>query len=231
MAPTQGVRLHRCEGLLIPILPAARNLCHEGMALYEICPRTVCARTRADGTGSTRARAAPARSAVSVRECCVARTYYPELFRRACGDAAIAEPRIAKALAQFVRSLVSYQSRYDEGVSRATSVLDAFDNFTREENHGKALFMRSCATCHQPGEDHTFFVFLPANNGVERPTRVDGGFGDYTLNAQDLGRFKSPSLRNVEVAGPYMHNGRRHARRGDRPLQPELLAGRAAQLH
>jgi cytochrome c peroxidase len=134
--------------------------------------------------------------------------YYPELFRRAFGDAGITEPRIAKALAQFIRSLVSYQSRYDEGVSRATSVLDAFDNFTREENHGKALFMRSCATCHQPGEDHTFFVFLPANNGVERPTLVDGGFGDYTLNAQDLGRFKSPSLRNVEVAGPYMHNGR-----------------------
>jgi cytochrome c peroxidase len=134
-------------------------------------------------------------------------TYYPELFRRAFGDTGITEPRIAKALAQFLRSMVSYQSRYDAGVVRAKSVLDIFDNFTLQENHGKALFMRGCATCHLPGEDHTFFVFLPANTGIERPIRVDGGFGDFTLNAQDLGRFKAPSLRNVEVAGPYMHNG------------------------
>jgi cytochrome c peroxidase len=133
--------------------------------------------------------------------------YYPELFRRAFGDPAVSERRIARALAQFLRSLVSYRSRYDEGLARASALMEPFANFTRQENHGKALFVRNCARCHLPGEDHNFFGLVPGNNGAERPTRTDGGLGDFTLNAQDLGHFKSPSLRNVEVAGPYMHDG------------------------
>ena len=133
--------------------------------------------------------------------------YYPELFRRAFGDPAVTERRIARALAQFLRSLVSYRSRYDHGVAQASSVTEPFANFTRQENHGKALFMRNCARCHLPAEDHHFFGRVPGNNGAERPTRTDGGLGDVTLNAQDVGAFKSPSLRNVEVAGPYMHDG------------------------
>jgi hypothetical protein len=85
--------------------------------------------------------------------------------------------------------------------------MDPFANFTREENHGKALFVRNCANCHLPVDDSNFFLLLPRSNGAERPTRTDAGLGDFTLNAQDFGRFKSPSLRNVEVAGPYMHDG------------------------
>jgi cytochrome c peroxidase len=133
--------------------------------------------------------------------------YYPELFRRAFGDPDVTERRIARALAQFLRSLVSYHSRYDQGIVRASSVTEPFANFTRQENHGKALFLRNCARCHLPARDHNFFGLVPANNGAERPTRADGGLGDFTLNAQDFGHFKSPSLRNVEVAGPYMHDG------------------------
>ena len=135
--------------------------------------------------------------------------YYPELFRRAFGDPAITEPRIARALAQFLRSLVSYQSRYDEGRARASSAVDDFDTFTRQENHGKALFLRNCANCHLPIQDAHFFMILPANNGLDDDLRSsDGGIGDITLNGADLGRFKTPTLRNVEVAGPYMHDGR-----------------------
>jgi cytochrome c peroxidase len=133
--------------------------------------------------------------------------YYPELFRRAFGDPAVTERRIARALAQFLRSLVSYRSRYDQGVAPAASVMEPFANFTRQENHGKALFMRNCARCHLPAEDHHFFGRVPGNNGAERPAATDGGLGDVTLNVQDVGVFKSPSLRNVEVAGPYMHDG------------------------
>ena len=133
--------------------------------------------------------------------------YYPELFRRAFGDSEVTERRLARALAQFLRSLVSYRSRYDPGIARASSVLEPFAKFTRQENHGKALFVRSCARCHLPATDHTFFGLVPANNGTERPARTDGGLGDVTLNAQDVGVFKSPSMRNVEVAGPYMHDG------------------------
>ena len=134
--------------------------------------------------------------------------YYPALFRRAFGDPAITETRVARALAQFLRSLVSYRSRFDEGMAQAQSFEADFQNFTREESRGKALFLRNCAACHFELEEVPFAVVQPRNNGTELdPLSADGGLADITLNAQDAGRFKSPTLRNVEVAGPYMHNG------------------------
>lgn len=134
---------------------------------------------------------------------------YPNLFTRAFGDPEISEPRIGKALAQFLRSMVSYQSRYDNARAPAQAAHDDFDIFTRQENRGKALFMRHCGNCHmQDGNEH-FFVPTPANTGL-RPDNpaADGGVGDVTLHAEDLGSFKSPSLRNVEVTAPYGHDGR-----------------------
>ncbi len=134
---------------------------------------------------------------------------YPSLFERAFGDSEISEPRIGKALAQFVRSMVSYKSRYDKGRARAQSALDAFDNFTRQENRGKALFVRHCSNCHMSDGNEHFFVPTPANTGLRPDSPVaDGGVGDVTLRAADLGAFKSPSLRNVEVTAPYGHDGR-----------------------
>lgn len=134
---------------------------------------------------------------------------YPRLFERAFGDAEITDRRIGKALAQFVRSMVSYQSRYDEGRARTRSAQDDFDSFTRQENRGKALFMRHCSSCHMKDGNEHFFVPTPANTGL-RPNdpAADGGVGDVTLVATDLGSFKSPSLRNVEVTAPYGHDGR-----------------------
>jgi cytochrome c peroxidase len=134
---------------------------------------------------------------------------YPMLFARAFGDRQITEQRIGKALAQFVRSIVSYQSRYDEGRARAQSVQADFDNFTLVENRGKALFMRNCGTCHMKDGNEHFFVPTPANTGLRgNDPKADGGVGDVTLRAADLGSFKSPSLRNVEVTAPYGHDGR-----------------------
>jgi cytochrome c peroxidase len=134
---------------------------------------------------------------------------YPVLFARAFGDSQITEQRIGKALAQFVRSIVSYQSRYDEGRARAQSAQDDFDNFTRQENRGKALFMRNCSTCHMKDGNEHFFVPTPANTGLRgQDPAADGGVADATLRAADLGSFKSPSLRNVEVTAPYGHDGR-----------------------
>jgi cytochrome c peroxidase len=135
---------------------------------------------------------------------------YPELFRKAFGDSAVTRDRIAKSMAQFVRSLVSYQSKYDEGMAKARSVRDDFANFTDQENRGKSLFLRSCANCHLPGGQDAHFVTLrPLNNGLDSSIKnSDGGVGDRTLEPSDLGRFKSPSLRNVEFTAPYMHDGR-----------------------
>lgn len=136
-------------------------------------------------------------------------TTYPMLFARAFGDPQISEQRIGKALAQFVRSIVSYQSRYDKGRAGAQSARDDFDNFTRQENRGKALFMRNCSACHMKDGNEHFFVPTPANTGLrESVPTADGGVGDVTLRDADLGSFKSPSLRNVEVTAPYGHDGR-----------------------
>ena len=134
---------------------------------------------------------------------------YHKLFARAFGDRQITDQRIGRALAQFVRSLVSYQSRYDEGRGRASSAQDDFDNFTLVENRGKALFMRNCGTCHMKDGNEHFIVPAPANTGLRgKDPKADGGVGDVTLRAMDLGSFKSPSLRNVEVTAPYSHDGR-----------------------
>jgi cytochrome c peroxidase len=134
---------------------------------------------------------------------------YAGLFRAAFGDPEITVERIARALAQFLRSMVSYQSKYDEGRAVARSAHDDFANFTLQENRGKALFLRNCALCHLPDQDAHFVMIEPVNTGLDEDTaRSDGGVGDITLKPQDIGRFKSPSLRNVEFTGPYMHDGR-----------------------
>jgi cytochrome c peroxidase len=134
---------------------------------------------------------------------------YLALFRAAFGDATITNERVGRALAQFLRALVSYRSRYDEGRVAVNASTDEFPNFTLQENRGKALFLRNCGLCHLPDQDAHFVMTEPVNTGLDSDTReTDGGVGDITLNPREVGLFKSPSLRNVEVAGPYMHDGR-----------------------
>jgi cytochrome c peroxidase len=134
---------------------------------------------------------------------------YPELFKKAFGDDTVTRERIGMALAQFLRAMVSYRSKYDEGLARVASGRDDFPNFTVQENRGKALFVRHCASCHLPGQDAHFGTITPTNNGLDEDHKTsDGGVGDVTLNARHLGLFKSPSLRNVERTAPYMHDGR-----------------------
>jgi cytochrome c peroxidase len=135
---------------------------------------------------------------------------YPELFRKAFGDRKVTAERTGRALAQFLRALVSCQSKYDEGLAGAGSVRSDFANFTAQENRGKGLFLRNCAVCHLPGGQAAHFVMnRPLNNGLDADvTTTDGGLGDITLRTFEVGLFKSPSLRNVEHTAPYMHDGR-----------------------
>jgi cytochrome c peroxidase len=135
--------------------------------------------------------------------------HYPELFKKAFGDEQVTPERTGKALAQFLRSMVSCQSKFDDGLAKVASVRDDFPNFTVQENRGKALFVRHCASCHLPGQDVSFTLFSPRNNGLDADHKAaDGGIGDITLNRRQLGEFKSPSLRNVAHTAPYMHDGR-----------------------
>src|SRR5262245_61431071 len=67
--------------------------------------------------------------------------HYPGLFRKAFGGEQVTHERVGRAIAQFLRSMVSSQSRYDEGLAKTLSVRDDFENFTALENRGKALFL------------------------------------------------------------------------------------------
>ena len=131
-----------------------------------------------------------------------AEPYYTNLFAATFGSPGITSDRISKSLAQFVRSIVSTRSKYDVGVT------NNFANFTQQENQGRQIFngpAGGCAACH--GTDN--FTPGPAlnNNGLEFPY-VDLGVGGITGNAGDNGKFKVPSLRNIELTAPYMHDGR-----------------------
>jgi cytochrome c peroxidase len=139
--------------------------------------------------------------------------FYPPLFDAAFGDSEVTSDRISQALAQFVRSLVSYASRYDEGRAQASSVVADFPNFSDAENLGKRMFMNSpmqpdgvgCAVCHG-GESMS--APTANNNGLEIDSEDDAGYGDVTGRAADMGTFKAPSLRNIAVRGRFMHDGR-----------------------
>ncbi len=131
-----------------------------------------------------------------------AEPFYQELFTSAFGSSAVTPERISRALAQFVRSIVSGNSRYDQGVPVN------FSNFTQQERDGRAIFQGpagGCAACH--GSDN----FVPGNaifnNGLENPY-LDKGLGKVTGLAADEGFFKVPSLRNIQLTAPYMHDGR-----------------------
>ena len=138
---------------------------------------------------------------------------YIELFENAFGDSDVDEVRISQALAQFVRSLVSFGSKYDEGRAEVSSALVDFPNFSDEENLGKEIFMNTpagpngagCAVCHQ-GE--TMSAGEAENNGLDADSDSDAGYGGVTGEAGDMGTFKVPSLRNIAVRGSFMHDGR-----------------------
>lgn len=137
-------------------------------------------------------------------------SYYPNLFKNAFGDDAITSDRVSKALAQFVRSIVSTNSKYDVGranfpANTPQNQLPDFPNFTTQENRGKTIFFTNggCAPCHGT---ETFTARQAENNGLVL-TSVDEGVGGANGNAGDIGKFKVPSLRNVELTAPYMHAG------------------------
>jgi cytochrome c peroxidase len=116
-----------------------------------------------------------------------ATSYYPALFAAAFGDPDVTEQRVAEALAQFLRTLVSAHSRFDDGVERLTA----------QERDGLRLFNASgCVNCHRTVAQ---IADKANNNGLDVAPKDSGA---------DSGRFKPASLRNVAIRPPYMHDGR-----------------------
>lgn len=131
---------------------------------------------------------------------------YRELFRFVFLDETITEERIQSALAQFVHSITSFDSKYDEGRAQVANDMAPFPNFTAEENAGKNLFMApmggnnggaGCGRCHMPPE-----FAIRTNMGTNGVVGVALEPGEF-----DFTNTRSPSLRDVLNAG-----GTRHSR-------------------
>lgn len=141
-------------------------------------------------------------------------SYYPALFEDAFGTSEINSERIARALAQFVRSIVSVDSKYDEGRQSVNIPTADFPNFSDSENNGKRLFFLpvplgggGCIGCHS-----TEAFINPdngtTNNGLDAASTDDLGVFEAINNPAFLGTFKVPSLKNIALTAPYMHDGR-----------------------
>ena len=124
---------------------------------------------------------------------------YASLFQIAFGDTLISSERILKSLAQFTGLMISSDSRYDK-YKRGE------DTLSKNEISGMKLFGARCANCHS-GElfsDNSY-----RNNGLKPDTALkDLGRAVITGAAADNYKYKVPSLRNVEMTYPYMHDGR-----------------------
>lgn len=142
--------------------------------------------------------------------------YYKELFQYVYGSETITENKIQLALAQFVRSIQSFDSKYDAGRALVTNDNQPFSNFTAQENQGKNLFLTppvfdatgsrtaggvGCAACHAAPEFD-----------IDPNTRNNGIIGVLNATGIDITNTRAPSLRNLvkldgTTNGPMMHTG------------------------
>jgi cytochrome c peroxidase len=135
--------------------------------------------------------------------------YYQPLFEKAYGDNSVTSDRVLESIANFVNAMGSYSSKFDVEASKAglyspSQYSNTFSGFTATENAGKGLFMQHCATCHSHNMGRPPLTF--ANNGLYQ-VYTDQGVGGETNIASQKGTFKIPTLRNIAVSAPYMHDG------------------------
>lgn len=140
------------------------------------------------------------------------KNYYKPLIKAATNSTIIDETELLDALSEFVRSIASFNSKFDreylannssQGAPELnSSVLAAqyWDGFTEEENEGKVIYMNDCTACHSSINGRP--TLLSANNGLRMNYADDGIITDEIQN-----HFKVPTLRNIEHTAPYMHDG------------------------
>jgi cytochrome c peroxidase len=125
---------------------------------------------------------------------------YKARFITAFGDNAVNSQRIFKSLAQFMGAMVSSDSRFDRHVKGING-----GTLTPSEINGLNLFRQKCGACHT---EPLFSDFSYRNNGLMPGNAHDTGRAHITNNASDRYKFKVPSLRDVALSAPYMHDGR-----------------------
>lgn len=124
---------------------------------------------------------------------------YVKLFRQAFEDGEVSSKNTLNALAQFMSVMISDNSKYDKYLRKEV-------DFTEKEKRGLAIFENKCASCHATAifTDNSF-----RNNGLPINPRInDLGRETVTGFRRDRYKFKVPSLRNVALTAPYMHDGR-----------------------
>lgn len=126
--------------------------------------------------------------------------YYPELFRAAFGDEAVSSDRISKALAQFLRSIRSHDSKYDQFLAGETTL-------SALEEEGRDLYFSGDIACNHCHLSANFFSGGALHNGLDEQYQ-DHGLEEVTGNLSDIGKFKTVSIRNIGLTAPYMHDGR-----------------------
>lgn len=124
---------------------------------------------------------------------------YRTLFSKVYNDTIITSDKLLKALSQFLVQLISANSHYDRYIS-------GVDTFSKSEFNGLKIFRANCATCHK---EPLFTDNSYRNNGIQIQSFLkDSGRFNITGVQTDILKFKVPSLRNIEVSYPYMHDGR-----------------------
>ncbi|MDN3549388.1 cytochrome-c peroxidase [Mucilaginibacter aquaedulcis] len=133
---------------------------------------------------------------------------YPTLFKLVYGDEHITGDRIVKAISQFERTLISANSRYDQyqrGAYKPTDdELKGMELFNNGPQPEKGIRGANCGHCH--GGPKTYMELFH-NNGLDSLPK-DSGIASFTHLQTDQGRFKVPTLRNIALTAPYMHDGR-----------------------
>lgn len=133
---------------------------------------------------------------------------YRALFKEAFGDDLVTPHRITMALAQFERTLISSNSRYDQYLIKKYEPSKAEQNgmllFNQSPQPAKGIRGANCAHCHGGIK---MYKELFHNNGLDR-NPIDIGIESLTGSKLDRGRFKAPTLRNIALTAPYMHDGR-----------------------
>lgn len=129
---------------------------------------------------------------------------YPNLFKRAFGTDNITREQVTKALAQFERTLISANSKFDKYLLGKAQL-------TPQERNGFNVFMDEnrgdCFHCHGSNNNPLWTDNEFHNNGLDA-NFTDLGLGAVTGDPNDNGKFRTPSLRNLAFTAPYMHDGR-----------------------
>lgn len=134
--------------------------------------------------------------------------YYAILFKKAYGDATVTPDRVTESIANFINALGSYQSEFDQEAAKEPygSVYTNFSGFNASQNRGLQKYQSNCASCHSPIMGRP--MLFNASNGLDAVTTGDRGVGGISGSSTEQGTFKVPTLRNIALTAPYMHDGR-----------------------